>query len=156
MDSGSIGVSKRMKKFIIIAMLWSLPVSAQEIREQLVEAKQDGSQTVAQNWAKHCAKCHDIEGKSTNVGSYVGAPYDIYEATKGKELEDILKLLNEGKNKMPSFKKKMTEQELFAIASYIDYTNLVNRVMKRRARLEKELKRIKEEYKYLPECEVVQ
>lgn len=142
-----------MKKIIIISMLWSLPSLAQE----LPPTPEQVHQTVAQNWAKFCAKCHEADGKATNVGDYLGAPADLNEATKDKTAEELFEIIAEGKNKkMPAFKKKLTQKEIENLSYYINYSSLVEKVMSRRERLDKELKRIKEDYEYLPECENVE
>lgn len=141
-----------MKKIIIISMLWSLPSLAQE----LPPTPEETYATVAQNWEKFCSKCHLSNGKATNVGAYLGAPTDLNEATKDKTAEELFEIISEGNKKMPSFKKKLTQKEIENLSYYINYSSLVEKVMSRRERLDKELKRIKEDYEYLPECENVE
>ena len=89
-----------MKKLFIIMMLWSLPVYAEEPK------------TVRQNWNKYCKKCHGADGDATKIGLRLKSPENIYEAMKGKTVEEIVESIREGKNKMPGFKKKLSKQEI--------------------------------------------
>ena len=129
-----------MKKLFIIMMLWSLPVYAEEPR------------TVNQNWNKYCKKCHGADGVATKIGLRLKSPENIYEAMKGKTVEEIVESIREGKNKMPGFKKKLSKQEIEDLAAHIDYSCLIKEVRERRGQIEKELKEIQENYEVLPEC----
>ena len=129
-----------MKKLFIIMMLWSLPVYAEEPK------------TVRQNWNKYCKKCHGADGDATKIGLRLKSPENIYEAMKGKTVDEIVESIREGKNKMPGFKKKLSKQEIEELAAHIDYSCLVKEVMERRGQIEKELKEIQENYEVLPEC----
>ena len=129
-----------MKKLFIIIMLCSFPAYAEEPR------------TVKQNWNKYCKKCHGADGLATKIGLRLKSPENIYEAMKGKTVEEIVESIREGKNKMPGFKKKLSKQEIEELAAHIDYSCLVKEVMGRRGQIEKELKEIQENYEVLPEC----
>ena len=54
---------------------------------------------------------------------------------------------------MPSFKKKLTEDEIRELAAHIEYSCLINKVMGKKEKIEKELDSIRRNYKSLPECE---
>jgi len=129
-----------MKKLFIIMMLWSLPVYAEEPK------------TVRQNWNKYCKKCHGADGAATKIGLRLKSPENIYEAMKGKTVEEIFEAIRDGKNKMPGFKKKLSKQEIEELAAHIDYSSLVKKVMDRRGQIEKELNEIQGSYEVLPEC----
>ena len=135
-----------MKKIIIISMLWSLPLLAQE----------NPQRTVKENWVKYCVLCHGKDGKATALGLKRGAPEDVYRASDGKTVEQIFKVITEGGDGMRGFETKMTEEERKEMAQHIEYSTIINNVMNRRQRIEEELKRIKEDYEYLPECENVE
>ncbi len=129
-----------MKKLFIIMMLWSFSAHAEEPR------------TVNQNWNKYCKKCHGADGVATKIGLRLKSPENIYEAMKDKTIEEIFEAIRDGKNKMPSFKKKLSKQEIEELAAHIDYSSLVKKVMERRGQIEKELKEIQENYEVLPDC----
>ena len=109
--------------------------------------------TIQQNWNKHCKKCHGADGDATKIGLRMGSPENIYEAAKHSAVEEIFNVIYEGEKKMPSFKKKLTEAEIRELAAHIEYSCLINKVMSKKGKIEKELNIIRQEYKNLPECE---
>ena len=134
-----------MKLFFIIAMLASFPALAEEKPKR----------TVNQNWAKYCAMCHGEDGKVTSFGFNKGAPEDVFKAADGKSLEELYKIITEGGQWMRGFEKQMTKEERQDMAQHIEYTAIINRVMEKRKRIQKELDNIEKQYGTLPECEVI-
>tara|TARA_R110002126_G_scaffold28778_2_gene95791 strand:+ start:4808 stop:5212 length:405 start_codon:yes stop_codon:yes gene_type:complete len=109
--------------------------------------------TIRENWQKHCKKCHGDEGEATKIGLRLKSPENIYEEAQNKTVEEILETIRDGKNKMPAFNKKLTEQEMNELAVHIEYSSLVKKVLDKRERIQRELKNIQRDYKVLPECE---
>jgi mono/diheme cytochrome c family protein len=71
----------------------------------------------------HCAPCHGVDGKArTPAGKKLGAK-DLSESKLGDE--EIKKQIREGAKdprgaeKMPSFKQKVTSEEIEAIVAYV-------------------------------------
>ena len=136
---------------LVVMLMFSSVASADE----LVVTPKETFKTVAQHWKKHCSMCHDSDGNSTKIGAKRGSPDNVYTASEDKTVEEIFKIVSEGKNKMPGFSKKLTREEILKIAQHIEFAALVDKVMRKRERLERELLRIKTEYKNLPECNEV-
>jgi hypothetical protein len=134
-----------MKILIIIAMLWSLPALAEEKPKR----------TINENWQKYCSLCHKSDGKATEYGRKKGAPEDVYKASEGKTIEQIFKVITEGGQWMRGFEKKMTDEERLEMAQHIDYTMILNRVLEKRQRIQKELDSINKQYKDLPPCDTI-
>ena len=134
-----------MKILIVIVMLASFSAFAEEKPKR----------TILQNWGKHCAVCHGNDGKATEFGLKKGAPEDVYKASEGKTIEQIFKVITEGGQWMRGFEKKMTDEERLEMAQHIDYTVILNRVLEKRKRIQKELDNIEKDYKNLPECESI-
>ncbi len=64
---------------------------------------------------KKCATCHGKDGKGhTKMGEKMGIK-DL-TAANGAEVE---KIIADGKNKMPAFKGKLSDEEIKALAGYI-------------------------------------
>ena len=80
-------------------------------------------------WQKKCKKCHGDGEVATRIGIKMGAPENLYESTRGKTIDEILESLLEGKNKMPSFEKKMTADQLREMASYLELASKVKKVI---------------------------
>ena len=135
----------RMRILIVIAMLWSLPAFAEEKPKR----------TILQNWGKYCALCHGNDGKATEFGLKKGAPEDVYKASDGKTVEQIFKVITEGGQWMRGFENKMSEEERREMALHIEYTTIINRVLEKRKRIDKELNGISKQYKSLPECDTI-
>ena len=134
-----------MKILIVIAMLCSFPALAEEKPKR----------TINENWTRYCALCHGNDGKATEFGLKKGAPEDVYKASEGKTIEQIFKVITEGGQWMRGFEKKMTDEERLEMAQHIDYTVILNRVLKKRQRIQKELDSINKQYKDLPPCDTV-
>ena len=134
-----------MRILIVIAMLWSLPALAEEKPKR----------TINENWTRYCALCHGNDGKATEFGLKKGAPEDVYKASEGKTIEQIFKVITEGGQWMRGFEKKMTDEERLEMAQHIDYTVILNRVLEKRQRIQKELDSINKQYKDLPPCDTI-
>ena len=75
----------------------------------------------AENWSKLCASCHakdgsgsTVMGKKNNVGDYRDA------AVQAKFTDaQAIAAITDGKDKMKSFKDKLTPDEIKALVTYI-------------------------------------
>ena len=75
----------------------------------------------AENWSKMCASCHakdgsgsTVMGKKNNVGDYTKADVQA-KFTDAQAIAAI----TDGKDKMKSFKDKLTPDEVKALVAYI-------------------------------------
>jgi mono/diheme cytochrome c family protein len=64
-----------------------------------------------------CAACHGKDGKGSPVGKKMGAK-DLSNESKEPE-QELVKDIANGKGKMPSFKAKLSADEISALAKYI-------------------------------------
>lgn len=66
-----------------------------------------------------CQGCHGTDGKATPIGKKLGAKDfqdpDIVKLTDS----DLVKITEDGKNKMPAYKGKLTDDQINALAKYI-------------------------------------
>jgi cytochrome c6 len=66
-----------------------------------------------------CQSCHGPDGKATTIGKKLGAKdFQDPEVAKMSE-EDLAQVTATGKNKMPAYKGKLTEDQINALAKYI-------------------------------------
>lgn len=66
-----------------------------------------------------CQGCHGPDGKATAIGKKLGAK-DFQDADVVKLSEaDLGKIIEDGKNKMPGYKGKLTDDEIKALTRYI-------------------------------------
>jgi mono/diheme cytochrome c family protein len=75
----------------------------------------------AENWSKNCASCHGkdgagatIMGKKLGIGNYQDASVQA-KFTDAQAIE----IIKNGKEKMKSFKDKLTDDEIKGLVAYI-------------------------------------
>jgi len=104
---------KKQFSLIATATLFCLPMSG---------FAEDGGD-VAQNWKRHCAKCHAKDGSgSTRIGQKLEImdytdPASLAEVSD-EELFDMTKNGVEG-TKMPGYEKKLSDDEIHALVAYM-------------------------------------
>jgi cytochrome c6 len=100
-----------MTKFRLIFMLVALMaptllvVAADQKTEDLYKSK--------------CQGCHGADGHATAIGKKLGAR-DFQDPDVAKMSEaDLVAVTTDGKNKMPSYKGKLTDDQIKSLAKYI-------------------------------------
>ena len=72
----------------------------------------------AEIYAAHCAKCHGADGRArTAKGKRAGAT-DFTSEWNRDEARGI-RIITNGKDEMPSFKKKLSASEIKSVFSYV-------------------------------------
>jgi len=75
----------------------------------------------AENWTKNCASCHAKDGSgNTIMGKKSGV--ENYQDAKAQAKftdEQAIDIIKNGKEKMKSFKDKLTDDEIKALVAYI-------------------------------------
>jgi mono/diheme cytochrome c family protein len=91
-------------------------------KEEEKKVKDVGGVDFSTIWPKKCAKCHGMDGK----GKLEGVPNLTDSKTKGKSTDALKKIITNGKKaetedgeNMPSFKGKLTDEEIDAAAKYV-------------------------------------
>jgi cytochrome c6 len=67
-------------------------------------------------YAAKCLACHGKDGKGTAVGKKMGAP--DFATVKGSEA-DLAATITNGKGKMASYKGKLSDEEIQALAKFV-------------------------------------
>jgi cytochrome c6 len=68
-------------------------------------------------FASKCAACHGKDGKGSPTGMKMGVK-DL-SGEKGESVKEIAEDISAGKGKMPSFKGKLSPDEIQALAKYV-------------------------------------
>jgi len=118
-------------------------------------AHADVINTVDDNWNKHCKKCHGVDGEATKIGLKLKAPPDLFSAVGAKSRDVITDYIENGKNKMPKYRKKLSTEEIAALVEFVEYASLTKRMRENEDRIDSTLEQIKKDYKNLPECDSV-
>jgi len=76
---------------------------------------------VAENWSKNCASCHGKDGTgNTMMGKKLGlGDYTDAKIQAKFTDEEAVKTITDGKDKMKSFKDKLTADEIKALVGHI-------------------------------------
>jgi mono/diheme cytochrome c family protein len=66
-----------------------------------------------------CQGCHGPDGKASIFGKKMGAK-DFHDPDVARLSQaDLVRIISDGKNKMPPYKGKLTDAEMKALARYI-------------------------------------
>ena len=99
----------KINRFFVLALsvsLCAVPASAADT-------------SAADLYKSKCQGCHGAGGKATAIGKKLGAK-DFQDPDVVKLTEaDLVKVTEEGKNKMPAYKGKLTDDQIKALAGYI-------------------------------------
>ncbi|HSE48654.1 MAG TPA: cytochrome c [Terriglobales bacterium] len=73
----------------------------------------------AGDYKAKCQMCHGPDGKGTPVGTKMGA-HDFHGADVQKMADgELASVIENGKNKMPAYKGKLTADQIKALAAYV-------------------------------------
>jgi len=77
-------------------------------------------QAVVDLYKSRCQGCHGAGGKGTIAGRKWGAmPFQDPEVRR-MSLPDLVKIIKDGKNKMPRYNGKLTDDQIKEMAKYIN------------------------------------
>ena len=77
------------------------------------------AQSAQDLYKSKCQGCHGADGKASAIGKKLGAR-DFSDPDVAKMSEaDLAKITSDGKNKMPSYKGKLTDDQINGLAKYI-------------------------------------
>lgn len=76
-------------------------------------------QKVQDLYQTKCRSCHGADGRATTIGKKLGAK-DFQDPDVSKLTEaDLMKVTEQGQNKMPAYQGKLTDDQIKALAKYI-------------------------------------
>ena len=72
-------------------------------------------------YTKYCASCHGKDGRAKTFKGKLTHARDLTDRAWQDDMTDerFFNSIMKGKNKMPAFSKKMSEQEIEALVSYV-------------------------------------
>jgi mono/diheme cytochrome c family protein len=85
------------------------------------EANQSSAATATELYTKHCASCHGKDGRAKTFKGKLNRARDLSDRTWQDDAsnERLFNSIMNGKRKMPAFSKKLSEQEIDALVSYV-------------------------------------
>ncbi|HKP46026.1 MAG TPA: cytochrome c [Pyrinomonadaceae bacterium] len=106
-----------MKRVFFILIV----VVAIAIAPALLVARSSAPASAAQNYSKQCATCHGKDGRAKTLKGRVKHARNLTDAGWQEQVTDerIFNSIMNGKGKMPSYSKKLSEAEIDALVSYV-------------------------------------
>jgi mono/diheme cytochrome c family protein len=101
---------------------WIVP-PAEKARKNPLSASDANSNAAKQIFTDHCANCHGDSGKGdgSDAMMYDPPPADLTDAARMSKVTDgeIYYQITEGRKPMPSFKKRLTEQQRWQLVMLV-------------------------------------
>src|SRR5438445_8109977 len=98
-------VNRPMLPAVILVVVTSSAFSADQERQDLYKSK--------------CQGCHGADGRGSAIGQKLGAKAFHDPGVEKMSGSALKKTISDGKNKMPAYKGKLTEQQIDALVKYI-------------------------------------
>jgi len=90
---------------LAIVCLFTLSAHSQDTGEKTYKAK--------------CAACHGVDGAGTSAGKAMKARDFCSDEVKKETAAEMTDIIVKGKNKMPSYDKKLSDAEVKDVVAYI-------------------------------------
>lgn len=131
-------LARRVRKFALIGVLlliavaivlavmhrqpWVVPAAEKEIKNPLT-ASEANLTAAKQIYDDKCANCHGDKGKGdgSDAMMYDPAPADLTDAAKMSKKTDgeLYYQITEGRKPMPSYKKKLTDEQRWQMVLFV-------------------------------------
>ena len=84
-------------------------------------ASRGSARSAAELYTKHCASCHGKDGRAKTVKAKFNHARDLTDPVWQDRATDerLFNTIMNGKQKMPGFSKKLSEQEIDSLVSYV-------------------------------------
>jgi mono/diheme cytochrome c family protein len=85
------------------------------------KAGYSSARSAAELYTKHCASCHGKDGQAKTVKAKFNHARDLTDPAWQEKANDerLFNTIMNGKRKMPGFGKKLSEQEIDSLVSYV-------------------------------------
>lgn len=108
---------------------WQVPVE-EKLRKNPLAASESNYNAAKPIYNEYCANCHGDSGKGdgSDAMMYDPAPSDLTDASHMNKLSDgeIYYQITQGKKPMPSFRKKLTEEQRWQLVILVrSFTNAI-------------------------------
>lgn len=109
---------RRFCLFVIFAIALGVSLTKPPVTGQ---ASHRSARSAAELYAKHCASCHGKDGQAKTLKAKLKQARDLTDPVWQEKTSDerLFNSIMNGKRKMPSFSKKLSEQEIEALVSYV-------------------------------------
>ena len=106
--------------FLFVIFTVAFPVSFTSLATAGA-TKRSSARSAAELYEKHCASCHGKDGRAKTFKGKLKHARDLTDVAWQDDASDerIFNAIMNGKRKMPAFSKKLSEQEINTLVSYV-------------------------------------
>lgn len=110
-----------MKRFCLISIFAIAFGVVLTSRPMTGEASRSSARSAAELYTKHCASCHGKDGRAKTVKAKLKHARDLTDPVWQDRATDerLFNTIMNGKQKMPAFGKKLSEQEINSLVNYV-------------------------------------
>jgi mono/diheme cytochrome c family protein len=118
LESGELN---RWHMFLSVAILVVLFAAMMVGRAMTGEAHNVSARSPAELYARNCASCHGKDGKAKTFKGKLKHARDLTDPTWQGNVGDerLFNSIMNGKGKMPAYSKKLSEQEIDSLVTYV-------------------------------------
>lgn len=112
---------RRGAQLIALAFALALGVAASARGPRAGQGRMPTPINPAVTYSKNCATCHGNDGRSKTVKGKLKHARDLTDARWQEDATDerIYNAIANGKGKMPAFKRKLTNEQIESLVSYV-------------------------------------
>ena len=110
-----------MRRFCLISIFAIALGVVLTSRPMTGEASRSSARSAAELYTKYCASCHGKDGRAKTVKARFNHARDLTDPVWQDRAADerLFNTIMKGKEKMPGFSKKLSEQEIESLVSYV-------------------------------------
>jgi mono/diheme cytochrome c family protein len=106
---------------VVFLVVFGSAFASRATRGEAVTVGNSGVRSAAEVYVKSCASCHGRDGRAKTLKGKMKHARNLVDAEWQSRVSDerIFNSIMNGKGKMPAFGKKVTEQEIDSLVSYV-------------------------------------
>ena len=110
-----------MRRFCLISIFATAFGVVLISRPMTGEAGRSSARSAAELYTKHCASCHGKDGRAKTLKAKLNHARDLTDPVWQERATDerLFNTIMNGKQKMPGFSKKLAEQEINSLVTYV-------------------------------------
>ena len=109
--------------FLLVALLVAAAASTNLLAAHSLSVGNANApaQNAAPLYTKHCASCHGKDGRSKTIKGKMKHARDLTDREWQDKVSDerIFNSINNGKGKMPGYAKKLSDEQIESLATYV-------------------------------------
>jgi mono/diheme cytochrome c family protein len=111
-------IKMKLAYILFVVAITSPVITAHVTNEAALAGNQ---RTPVQLYSKHCASCHGKDGRAQTFKAKFNHARDLTDPRWQDEVSDerLFNSIMNGKKKMPSFRKKLSEAEINSLIAYV-------------------------------------